>query len=137
MAEGSNATSLALEQHLKGMFSRYSTNRKKLLEPQWNRYRANFYRDPTLDDTTWTQAEKDPLRSKTIFDLTKNKVVSAVTIIYDMLTQGGRLALMFMPEDVEQAKAMSRQQSAGRAPAPSSGEPATESGEPDELAGMT
>jgi hypothetical protein len=109
MAENGNQSLGALEQHLKSMFDRYANNRTALPEPKWHRNRANFYRDPTLDTKTWTAGENDSRKSKTVFDITKNKCLAAVTIIYDMLTQGGRLALMFMPEDVEQAKLLTQQ----------------------------
>jgi hypothetical protein len=110
MAENGNQSLGALEQHLKSMFDRYANNRAALLEPKWHRYRASFARDPTLDAKTWTASERDSRKSKTVFDLTKNKCLAAVTIIYDMLTQGGRLALMFMPEDVQQAKLLTQKQ---------------------------
>ncbi|MCX7010284.1 MAG: hypothetical protein NTY53_24100 [Kiritimatiellaeota bacterium] len=105
MADNFNQSLGTLETHLTCVRDRGFLNRQASIEPKWQRNRANFYRDPTLDAKTWTEAEKDGRTSKTVFDITKNKCMAAVTIIYDMVTQGGRLALMVMPEDRAEAKA--------------------------------
>ena len=64
--------------------------------------RAAYYKRSDLDPRTWTDGEKRSDKGKTVFDVTKQKILAGVTIIYDMLCMGGRLAFMLVPDDLDQ-----------------------------------
>ena len=68
-------------------------NREKL-EPDWNKSRAAYALDPAFDDYagTWkTKARNSAWKSRTIFDIIRQKVTAARAVSTDLLFKGGRV----------------------------------------------
>jgi len=75
-------------------------NRQKT-EQKWNRNRAARYADASLDPKgTWKTTEKTkPGQSDTFFDITKQKCVSAISLIADTVFKDNRVPFICALED--------------------------------------
>lgn len=104
------------------LYNRYKTNRDAWLTVKWTRNRAAYYKRPDLDPRTWTDGEKRSDKGKTVFDVTKQKILAGVTIIYDMLCMGGRLAFMLVPDDLGQGSGVAAKPETGNLKPESGGE---------------
>ena len=82
-------------------FDRFKRQREPLNE-KWRRNYSAFYCDPDFDPKApWKPSEHDQAwMSRTMSDVTRQKVLTAYSIIRDMGTRGNRLALMLKQESI-------------------------------------
>jgi hypothetical protein len=99
MDNGTGSTmSCPLAQYITSQFSNFEQNRSPLQE-KWDRNRAAFQRDATVDPKgTWKASEKaEAWQSDTFVGVTRQKVVAAVSLVLDMILQGGQIPFMLKP----------------------------------------
>ena len=77
------------------LFARFKKNRATV-EDRWNRNRAAFERNGTLDPKgTWKTSEKsEPWMSDTFVDIITQKVRAGQALVVDTMFKGNRVAFM-------------------------------------------
>lgn len=91
----------ALAQYLRDLFHQFARERRTALEPKWTK-NLNAFR--SVSDGYWKAGEagsdgdqKKAWRSKTFVQMTKLKILSAWSMVVDILLQGGEIPFMLKP----------------------------------------
>lgn len=94
-----NNSSLAtLESAVQQLLNNARQNRTQL-EDKWANNYAAFAADESREPRTWKKKEKDKTwKSRTYFDITRQKITAAVSLTSDILFKGGRVPFMLKPD---------------------------------------
>ncbi len=80
------------------LFSQWESDRQELLEDKWNRNLSAMKGEDWDKRDAFKKSESDETwKSHTYIPVTRNKVMSAYSIIIDMVMQGGRIPFMLTP----------------------------------------
>lgn len=86
----------ALAEYLRNnIYDKFAKERKVSIEPKWQKNIDAF--NAVVDSKYWKEGETQDWRSDTFIKLTKQKIVTAYSMIVDIILQGGKIPFSLIP----------------------------------------